>query len=121
MYSVDSAVFIKPEGKMTLFLQNYLNIEGRVRFLISAFFSRVPSLREGFGLPPIEAMSCGVPCILTDSGSYQSLDSVKDFACFVSPLIPRNRLQKGFLGSKRTLLYGPISCEEASKWRSCTP
>lgn len=47
-----------------------------------------PSLWEGFGLPVIEAMSCGVPCILTDSGSYQSLDPVMDFAYFVPPHSP---------------------------------
>jgi glycosyltransferase involved in cell wall biosynthesis len=47
-----------------------------------------PSLSEGFGLPAIEAMSCGLPCILTDSGSYQSLDPMMDFAYFVPPRSP---------------------------------
>jgi glycosyltransferase involved in cell wall biosynthesis len=47
-----------------------------------------PSLWEGFGLPVIEAMSCGVPSILTDSGSYKSLDSRMDFAYFVPPHSP---------------------------------
>jgi glycosyltransferase involved in cell wall biosynthesis len=47
-----------------------------------------PSLWEGFGLPVIEAMSCGVPCILTDSGSYKSLDTRMDFAYFVSSHSP---------------------------------
>jgi glycosyltransferase involved in cell wall biosynthesis len=48
-----------------------------------------PSLWEGFGLPVIEAMSCGVPSILTDSGSYKSLDSRMDFAYFVPAHSPR--------------------------------
>ena len=47
-----------------------------------------PSLWEGFGLPVIEAASCGIPCILADSGSYASLDPVKDFAYFVPPHSP---------------------------------
>jgi glycosyltransferase involved in cell wall biosynthesis len=47
-----------------------------------------PSLWEGFGLPVIEAMSCGVPSILTDSGSYKSLDSGMDFAYFVPARSP---------------------------------
>jgi glycosyltransferase involved in cell wall biosynthesis len=49
-----------------------------------------PSLWEGFGLPVLEAMSCGVPCILSDVGSYRSLDPSMDFAYFVSPRSPES-------------------------------
>jgi glycosyltransferase involved in cell wall biosynthesis len=58
-----------------------------------------PSLWEGFGLPVIEAMSCGVPCILTDSGNYKSLDSRMDFAFFVPAHSPR-MIVEGFLKIK---------------------
>jgi glycosyltransferase involved in cell wall biosynthesis len=47
-----------------------------------------PSVWEGVGLPAIEAMSCGLLCILTDSGNYRSFDPVTDFAYFVPPHSP---------------------------------
>jgi glycosyltransferase involved in cell wall biosynthesis len=37
---------------------------------------------EGFGLPAIEAMSSGVPCVLTDISTYRNFDANRDFACF---------------------------------------
>ena len=43
-----------------------------------------PSLEgEGFGLPVIEAMGCGLPCVLTETSAYLSLDTIHDYACFV--------------------------------------
>ena len=38
---------------------------------------------EGFGLPAIEAMSCGTPCVLTEIRSYQNFDRIRNFAFFV--------------------------------------
>lgn len=48
------------------------------------FFS--PSLpSEGFGLPALEALACGLPCVLTDIPSYRDLADVEDFAVWVPP------------------------------------
>jgi glycosyltransferase involved in cell wall biosynthesis len=55
-----------------------------------------PSLGEGFGLPVLEAMSCGVPCILSDVGSYRSLDPSMDFAHFV-PIRSPGAIAEGVL------------------------
>lgn len=39
-----------------------------------------PSIYEGFGLPVLEAMSCGAPCILSDSSSLPEVGG--DAACY---------------------------------------
>ncbi|MEM0900723.1 MAG: glycosyltransferase family 4 protein [Pseudomonadota bacterium] len=40
-----------------------------------------PSRQEGFGLTPLEAMACGVPCVTSDAGSYSDMidDGVNGF------------------------------------------
>ena len=42
-----------------------------------------PSLYEGFGLPVIEAMSCGIPVITSNTTSLVEVSG--DAACLVSP------------------------------------
>lgn len=63
-----------------------------------------PSLWEGFGLPVMEAMSCGLPCLLADSGSYGSLDPVKDFAFFVPTHSPE-RIVEGVIKIKDDIAF----------------
>jgi glycosyltransferase involved in cell wall biosynthesis len=43
---------------------------------------------EGFGLAAIEAMACGVPCVLTTIPSYLSFGQAHDYALFVPPRDP---------------------------------
>lgn len=38
---------------------------------------------EGFGLPPLEAMACGMPTVMTKISSFLAFDSKPDYAEFV--------------------------------------
>ncbi len=44
----------------------------------------LPSLYEGFGMPVIEAMACGTPCVVSDRGSLSEVAG--DVAIVVDPL-----------------------------------
>ena len=72
-----------------------LGLEGKVTFLdyvssaeLPALYANAaigvwPSLYEGFGLPPLEAMACGTPVIVSDAGSLSEV--VGDAAILVNP------------------------------------
>src|SRR5262249_58185351 len=45
-----------------------------------------PSLVEGFGLPPLEAMACGVPVLASDGGSLP--ETLGDAAVMLPPRDP---------------------------------
>jgi glycosyltransferase involved in cell wall biosynthesis len=45
----------------------------------------VPSLYEGFSLPAIEAMSCGVPLVATTGGALPEVTGTHDETCFQVP------------------------------------
>ena len=74
---------------------NSLNLDGEVIFTeviskedLRAYYSNakcfvLPSLYEGFGFPPLEAMACGCPVITSDSSSLPEI--VGESAIKVSP------------------------------------
>jgi glycosyltransferase involved in cell wall biosynthesis len=51
---------------------------------------------EGFGLPAMEALACGVPSILTEISSYKNFDEKMDFAYFVPTHRP-DKIAEGVL------------------------
>jgi alpha-1,3-rhamnosyl/mannosyltransferase len=64
-------------------LMGYLERDDLVRLTAGALAMVYPSLYEGFGLPPLEAMSCGVPPITSNTSSLPEV--VGDAALLVDP------------------------------------
>jgi alpha-1,3-rhamnosyl/mannosyltransferase len=64
----------------------YLDDEPLVELLNGAAALVFPSLWEGFGLPAVEAMSCGVPVLASDRGSLPEV--VGDAGLYFDPQSP---------------------------------
>jgi alpha-1,3-rhamnosyl/mannosyltransferase len=88
---LDASLVVVGEGR----LAGELAGEGVVRLGATADRSRLeslysgalalvmPSLAEGFGLPPLEAAMCGTPSVLSDLPSFR--ETLGDAAVFVAP------------------------------------
>ena len=65
------------------------NTEDLVRIYSAATLFVYPSLYEGFGMPPLEAMACGTPVCLSDIPVFREIYPTKT-ARFVDPLSPES-------------------------------
>lgn len=72
-----------PSLRGKVHLAGYLDQEHLPAVYAGARLFVYPSLYEGFGFPPLEAMACGVPVISTKSSSL--LENLKDAAELVEP------------------------------------
>ena len=61
----------------------YVNNDQRQQLYRDAMFSIYPSVYEGFGIPPIEAMTCGCPVIGSDIPAVREISG--DAALYVYP------------------------------------
>ena len=64
----------------------YIESEEAVILLKGAFTFIFPSIYEGFGMPPLEAMACGIPVIASNVTSLPEV--VQDAGYLVNPFIP---------------------------------
>jgi len=64
---------------------DYVPSEDLAAFYSMASVFALPSLYEGFGLPLVEAMSCGAPCAASDTSSLPEI--ARDAAVFFNPKI----------------------------------
>lgn len=61
----------------------YVNSIEAVVLLKGAFTFVFPSIYEGFGMPPLEAMACGIPVITSNVSSLPEV--VQEAGCLVNP------------------------------------
>jgi glycosyltransferase involved in cell wall biosynthesis len=107
------------QGHVTI--TGYVEPRQRLDLYAGAVMLVLPSYEEGFGLPVLEAMACGVPVIVSRRGS---LPEVAGGAA--APLDPDD--VEGFAGQMRTLLDPKAAAEAAERglaeaarysWEAC--
>lgn len=78
-------------------LTGYVDTAQRIALYDDALMLVLPSLEEGFGLPVLEAMACGVPVIVSSRGSLPEVAGAA-----ATPIDPAN--VDGFTAAMRALL-----------------
>lgn len=76
-----AAAPLRAEGN--ILFADYVSVSALAALYSGAVAFVFPSLYEGFGLPPLEAMACGTPVIVSDAASLPEV--VGDAALLVDP------------------------------------
>ncbi len=112
------------EGREDIHFTGYVSDEDLVKLYNTAEIFVLPSKFEGFGIPPLEAMACGTPVIVSNAGSlpevcgdaayYVNPYSIEDIAKGIETLINDKKLQLELIqkGLKRVQLF---SWEKSAK------
>lgn len=101
----------------TVFLLGFVPDEDLVSLYNAATVFVMPSLYEGFGLPILEAMSCGCPVITSKEGSLSEVAG--DAAYFVDAYSQEdiaNGIKKVFLDEKLQQLLSQKGLKQAKKF-----
>jgi glycosyltransferase involved in cell wall biosynthesis len=112
------------EGRGDIHFTGYVSDDELVKLYNTAEAFVLPSKFEGFGIPPLEAMACGTPVIVSNAGSlpevcgdaayYVNPYSTEDIAKGIERVINDKKLQMELIekGLKRVKLF---SWEKSAK------
>ena len=73
IHSSDLPSHVKKEAQRRVTVLGYVAYEDLPRIYGAATALILPSLYEGFGLPPLEAMACNAPVVLSDNSSLREV------------------------------------------------
>jgi len=102
-------------------LTGYVDLARRIELYENASMLVLPSYDEGFGLPVLEAMACGVPVIVSSRGSLPEVAGAA-----ATPIDPDDAV--GFATAMRAMLDPAAAAEAAERgirqaapftWRTC--
>jgi glycosyltransferase involved in cell wall biosynthesis len=117
-WSNESTMRLIERMKADVLFLGYLEVEELALVYNAAAAFAYPSLYEGFGLPPLEAMACGTPVVVSnieplrevcgDAGSFVECESVESIAEGLRNLLADNdlRLQLSQRALERAKLFG---------------
>lgn len=83
---------LRREGLSIIWPQSYVPDEDRPALVSGAQVLAHPALYEGFGIPPLEAMACGTPIVISNTTSLPEVGG--DVAMYVDPLNTRDIADK---------------------------
>ena len=101
----------QPPLKGHVTITGYVAPEQRVSLFADAVMLVLPSYEEGFGLPVLEAMACGVPVIVSSRGSLPEVAGPA-----ASPIDPDDA--EGFAAAMQTLLDPAAAAAAAGRGRA---
>jgi glycosyltransferase involved in cell wall biosynthesis len=110
-----------PSNKNVVYIK-YISDEGLRALYENAFCLLYPSFYEGFGIPPLEAMSFGCPVIVSNTSSLPEVCG--DAALYCDPFSPKDIVDKIKILIANKNLYRQLKDDGAHRvkmfsWKKC--